>query len=508
MSMPILIAMVLYMAMVVGIGFICSKKNQNSEDYFLGGRGLGPWVTAMSAEASDMSSWLLMGLPGLAFATGFSQAGWTAIGLILGTYLNWKIIAKRLRHYTEVSENSITVPDFFSNRFKDDRKILSSISAIMILVFFTVYTASGFVACGTLFNSVFGLDYQASMIVCAAVIVIYTSLGGFLAASTTDLIQGLLMSFAIVVVLIVGIMAAGGVGSVIEYGKGLEGFFDIMKYHDPVSGQAVSQGILPIISGLAWGLGYFGMPHILVRFMAIRDPEEVKKSRNIAMTWVLISLTVAVCIGFTGAALYSDIAELAGNGNQRIFIYMTTHLFKGIIPLFIAGIILSGILAATMSTSDSQLLIASSCVSKDLFQGLFKKEASEKHVLLISRVTTILIALIGIVIAMDENSSVFGLVENAWAGFGGAFGPLMVFSLFWRRTNLKGAVAGMLSGGITALVWPFTLAKLGGIFEIYCLLPAFVISSLLIVVISLCTEEPDNKIKQEFDKARQLSVEE
>lgn len=508
MSMPILIAMVLYMAMVVGIGFICSKKNQNSEDYFLGGRGLGPWVTAMSAEASDMSSWLLMGLPGLAFATGFSQAGWTAIGLILGTYLNWKIIAKRLRHYTEVSENSITVPDFFSNRFKDDRKILSSISAIMILVFFTVYTASGFAACGTLFNSVFGLDYQASMIVCAAVIVIYTSLGGFLAASTTDLIQGLLMSFAIVVVLIVGIMAAGGVGSVIEYGKGLEGFFDIMKYHDPVSGQAVSQGILPIISGLAWGLGYFGMPHILVRFMAIRDPEEVKKSRNIAMTWVLISLTVAVCIGFTGAALYSDIAELAGNGNQRIFIYMTTHLFKGIIPLFIAGIILSGILAATMSTSDSQLLIASSCVSKDLFQGLFKKEASEKHVLLISRVTTILIALIGIVIAMDENSSVFGLVENAWAGFGGAFGPLMVFSLFWRRTNLKGAVAGMLSGGITGLVWPFTLAKLGGIFEIYCLLPAFVISSLLIVVISLCTEEPDDKIKQEFDKARQLSVEE
>ena len=508
MSMPILIAMVLYMAMVVGIGFICSKKNQNSEDYFLGGRGLGPWVTAMSAEASDMSSWLLMGLPGLAFATGFSQAGWTAIGLILGTYLNWKIIAKRLRHYTEVSENSITVPDFFSNRFKDDRKILSSISAIMILVFFTVYTASGFAACGTLFNSVFGLDYQASMIVWAAVIVIYTSLGGFLAASTTDLIQGLLMSFAIVVVLIVGIMAAGGVGSVIEYGKGLEGFFDIMKYHDPVSGQAVSQGILPIISGLAWGLGYFGMPHILVRFMAIRDPEEVKKSRNIAMTWVLISLTVAVCIGFTGAALYSDIAELAGNGNQRIFIYMTTHLFKGIIPLFIAGIILSGILAATMSTSDSQLLIASSCVSKDLFQGLFKKEASEKHVLLISRVTTILIALIGIVIAMDENSSVFGLVENAWAGFGGAFGPLMVFSLFWRRTNLKGAVAGMLSGGITALVWPFTLAKLGGIFEIYCLLPAFVISSLLIVVISLCTEEPDDKIKQEFDKARQLSVEE
>lgn len=506
MNAPILIAMILYMAVVIWIGFIYSKKNRTSEDYFLGGRGLGPWVTAMSAEASDMSSWLLMGLPGLAFATGFSQAGWTAIGLILGTYLNWKIVAKRLRHYTEVSKNSITLPDFFSNRFKDDKKILSSISAIMILIFFTVYTASGFAACGTLFNSVFGLDYQKSMIVCAAVIVIYTSLGGFLAASTTDLIQGLLMSFAIVVVLIVGVTAAGGVGNVIDYGKGLEGFFDIMKYHDPETGRAVFQGILPIASGLAWGLGYFGMPHILVRFMALRDPQEMKKSRNIAMIWVLISLTVAVCIGFTGATLYSDVAELAGNGNQRIFIYMTTHLFKGLIPLFLAGVILSGILAATMSTSDSQLLIASSCVSKDLFQGFFKKKLEEKQILLISRVTTILIALIGIVIALDENSSVFGLVENAWAGFGGAFGPLMLFSLFWKRTNLKGAIAGMLSGGIIALVWPFTLGTLGGIFEIYCLLPAFIISSLLIVIVSLCTEEPKKVMIKEFEEAKKLSA--
>ena len=508
MKAPILIAMILYMAMVVWIGVVYSKKNKTSEDYFLGGRGLGPWVTAMSAEASDMSSWLLMGLPGLAYATGFSQAGWTAIGLILGTYLNWKIIAKRLRHYTEVSDNSITVPDFFSTRFKDNQKILSSISAVMILVFFTVYTASGFAACGTLFNSVFGLDYRMSMIACAAVIVIYTSLGGFLAASTTDLIQGLLMSFAIVIVLIVGVVAVGGVGNVVDYGKGLEGFFDVMKYHDPATGNAVSQGVIPILSGLAWGLGYFGMPHILVRFMAIRDPEEVKKSRNIAMVWVLISLSVAVCIGFTGAALYPNVAELAGNGNQRIFIYMTTHLFHGIIPLFMAGVILSGILAATMSTSDSQLLIASSCVSKDLFQGLLKREIKEKHVLMVSRITTIVIALIGVVIAMDENSSVFGLVENAWAGFGGAFGPLVLFSLFWKRTNLKGAVAGMLSGGIIALIWPFTLAKLGGVFEIYCLLPAFVISSVLIVIVSLCTEEPSEVMKKEFEQAKKLSKEE
>lgn len=505
MKIPILIAMILYMALVVGIGIVFSKKNKTSEDYFLGGRGLGPWVTAMSAEASDMSSWLLMGLPGLAYATGFSQAGWTAIGLILGTYLNWKIVAKRLRHYTEVSENSITLPDFFSNRFKDDKKILSSIAAIMILVFFTVYTASGFAACGTLFNSVFGLNYQASMIVCAIVIVLYTSLGGFLAASTTDFIQGLLMSFAIVIVLVVGVSAVGGVGNVIDHGKGLEGFFDVMKYHDPATGHAVSQGIIPIVSGLAWGLGYFGVPHVLVRFMAIRNPEEMRKSRNIAMTWVIISLTVAVCIGFTGAALYPNVEELAGSGNQRIFIYMTTHLFKGLLPLFLAGIILSGILAATMSTSDSQLLIASSCVSKDLFQGRFKNNATEKHILVVSRITTIVIAIVGVIIAMDENSSVFGLVENAWAGFGGAFGPLVLFSLFWKRTNLKGAVAGMLSGGILAFIWPMTFAKLGGIFEIYCLLPAFIVSSIFIVVVSLCTEEPSEKIQKEFDEAKRLS---
>ncbi len=505
MKAPILIAMMGYMALVVWIGIAYSKKNQTSEDYFLGGRGLGPWVTAMSAEASDMSSWLLMGLPGLAYATGFSQAGWTAIGLILGTYLNWKIVAKRLRHYTEVSENSITLPDFFSNRYKDDKKILSSIAAIMILVFFTVYTASGFAACGTLFNSVFGLNYQMSMIVCAIVIVLYTSLGGFLAASTTDLIQGLLMSFAIVIVLIVGISAVGGAGNVIEHGKGMEGFFDVMKYHDPATGGAVSQGIIPILSGLAWGLGYFGVPHILVRFMAIRNPQEMRKSKNIAMIWVVISLTVAVLIGFTGAALYPNVAELQGSGNQRIFIYMTTHLFKGLLPLFLAGIILSGILAATMSTSDSQLLIASSCVSKDLFQGILKKDATEKHVLMISRITTIVIAVVGVIIAMDENSSVFGLVENAWAGFGGAFGPLVLFSLFWKRTNLKGAVAGMLSGGILAFIWPMTLAKLGGIFEIYCLLPAFIVSSILIVVVSLCTEEPSDIMKKEFDEAARLS---
>lgn len=504
---PILIAMCIYMITMIAIGVACGKKNNSSEDYFLGGRGLGPWIVAMSAEASDMSSWLLMGLPGLAFATGFSQAGWTAIGLILGTWLNWIFVAKRLRNYTEVSDNSITVSDFFSNRFKDDKKILMTISSIMILIFFTFYTASGFAACGTLFNSVFGLPYIPSMIVCAAVIVIYTSIGGFLAASTTDFMQGLIMSFAIIVVLIIGVANAGGISAVVEHGQSLPGYFDIMQYHDPETGGVVSQGIIPIVSGLAWGLGYFGMPHILVRFMAIKDAKDIKKSMTIAMIWVVISLAVAVCIGFTGAALYGDVAELAGANQQRIFIYMTTHLFKGLLPLFLAGIILSGILAATMSTSDSQLLIASSCVSANIYKGLLKKDATEKQQLIAARLTTIIIALIGIVIAFDENSSVFALVEYAWAGFGGAFGPLILFSLFWKRTNLKGAIAGMISGGLVSLFWGKLVAPLGGIFEVYELLPAFIISSIFIVVVSLLTEEPSQEIYDEFELAKQKTLE-
>ena len=362
MKLPILIAMVLYMAIVVWIGAFYSRKTKTSEDYFLGGRGLGPWVTAMSAEASDMSSWLLMGLPGLAYATGFSQAGWTAIGLILGTYLNWKIVAKRLRHYTEVADNAITVPDFFSNRFKDDKKILSSISAIMILIFFTVYTASGFAACGTLFNSVFGLNYQKSMIVCAIVIVLYTSMGGFLAASTTDLIQGLLMSFAIVIVLIVGIVNAGGVANVVAHGQALDGFFDIMKYHDPATGNAVSQGSIPILSGLAWGLGYFGMPHILVRFMSIEKPSMIKKSSIVAIVWVIISLFSAVMIAYFGRMLMG--AELLTQGNQKlVFIAMARRFF----PAGICGLLLAAIIAASISTADSQLLVSSSSFTADLY---------------------------------------------------------------------------------------------------------------------------------------------
>ena len=507
MKLPILIAMVLYMAMVIWIGVIYSKKTKTSEDYFLGGRGLGPWVTAMSAEASDMSSWLLMGLPGLAYATGFSQAGWTAIGLILGTYLNWKIVAKRLRHYTEVADNAITVPDFFSNRFKDDKKILSSISAVMILIFFTVYTASGFAACGTLFNSVFGLNYQKSMIVCAIVIVLYTSMGGFLAASTTDLIQGLLMSFAIVIVLIVGVVNAGGVANVIAHGQAMEGFFDVMKYHDPATGGAVSQGVIPILSGLAWGLGYCGMPHILTRFMAVKSEKELKKSSAIAIVWDILSLTAACFIGIIGRAylLPTVLGENGASSSESVFIEMINQLFSSHLGLpFIGGIFLCGILAAIMSTADSQLLVTASAASEDLYHQFIKKDADSKEILAVARFTVIVVSVLAFVIAWNPNSSIMGLVSNAWAGLGAAFGPTVVMSLFWRRTNLTGAVAGIVSGGLTVIVWdyiPFAAGQtLGSYTGLYSLAVGFAVSLAMIIIFSLATKAPSKEITDVFDK--------
>lgn len=492
----ILIAMAAYMAVVVAVGLIFSKKNKTSEDYFLGGRSLGPWVTAMSAEASDMSSWLLMGLPGLAYISGFCDAGWTAIGLILGTYFNWLIVARRLRTYTYMSKNSFTLPDFFSNRFRDNKKILMTISSIFMVIFFTVYTASGFSACGKLFNSLFGYDYMITMIICGIVIILYTSVGGFLAASTTDLIQGLLMSFAIVTVLIVGVVNAGGVNAVIDNGKSLAGYFSLTSVHDAVNNKAVSYGLITVISGLAWGLGYFGMPHILVRFMAISDAKEIKKSRRIAMTWVVISLVVAVCIGFTGATLYPGL--LSGGAEETIFIVMTQKL----LPVFLVGIVMSGILAATMSTADSQLLMVSSSIAQNLFKGIFKKDASEKQVMLVSRLTTIMVAVLGMVIASDQNSKIFDLVSYAWSGFGAAFGPLILFSLFWRRTTLKGAIAGMISGGALSIVWSIYISKLGGWFGVYSLLPAFAVSSIVIVLVSLIDKKPAQEILDEYDSVQ------
>ena len=492
----ILVVIGLYMAMMIGIGVYFGNKNKTSEDYFLGGRNLGPWVTAMSAEASDMSSWLLMGLPGLAYLSGFCDAGWTAIGLIIGTYLNWKIVAKRLRTYSYVCRNSFTLPDFFSNRFRDEKKILMAVSSILMVVFFTVYTASGFSACGKLFNSLFGYDYMTAMIVCSIVIILYTSIGGFLAASTTDFIQGLLMSVSIVVVLVVGVMEAGGIEAVLENGKNLAGYFSLTKVHDAETGKALSYGLITVVSGLAWGLGYFGMPHILVRFMAIKSAKEIKKSRLIAMIWCVISLIIAVCIGFTGAKLFPGV--LKGGAEETIFIVMA----KDLLPVVVVGLIISGILAATMSTADSQMLLVSSSIAQNLYKGIFKKNASEKQVLWVSRATTIIVAIIGMIIASDQNSKIFELVSYAWSGFGAAFGPLIIFALFWKRTTLAGALSGMLTGGILSIVWSLYISKLGGVFAVYSLLPAFVASCVVIVVVSLLTKKPSDEIVSEFDSVK------
>lgn len=492
----ILIAMLAYLVVVIAIGLLYSRRNKKSEDFFLGGRSLGPWVTAMSAEASDMSSWLLMGLPGLAYISGVGEAAWTAIGLAIGTYLNWRIVSRRLRRYSQIADNSFTLPDFFSNRFHDKKRILMIISAIFILIFFTVYTASGFVAAGKLFESIFGFDYVVMMIVSAAVIVIYTTLGGFLAESTTDFIQGILMSISLVVILVAGTIYAGGLDAVIDNARTMPGFLDLFGVHNAETGLRVAYGPLQVVSALAWGLGYFGMPHVLLRFMAIKDASMLKKSRIIAVVWVVISLAAAVLIGIVGAAVFPG--ALTGADSERVFILMSEKLLTPIL----AGVILSGILAATMSTSDSQLLMTSSAISQNLFKGVLKKNASEKQVLWVSRLVIIVVAIAAALMAVNPSGTIFKIVSHAWAGFGATFGPLMLLSLFWKRTTFKGALAGMLSGGISALVWPELLYPLGGVFAVYELLPAFIISFILIVVVSLLDKQPSAEIEAEFEQAK------
>lgn len=491
----LMVSMTAYMVAVLVVGLVYAQRNKTTDDFFLGGRRLGPLVTAMSAEASDMSSYLLMGVPGVAYLTGFADAGWTAIGLILGTYLNWLFVAKRLRRYTVVANNSITLPDFFSNRFHDKSKILMSISALIILIFFIPYTASGFAACGKLFESLLGINYQVAMLVSALVVVLYTVLGGFLAESITDLIQGILMSVALVVILFFGISAAGGIDGVVDNANSMPGFLSMVCSFVPETGRSAPYGFITIISTLAWGLGYFGMPHVLLRFMAIRKENELKTSRRIATVWVVISLFSALLIGIIGAAVVKNIGD-----PETIFIVLAQKLGgDSFILLVFAGIILAGILAATMSTSDSQLLVASSSVSQNFFKGIVHKNADNRLIMWVSRATVVVIAIIGAIIALNPNNSVFEVVSFAWAGFGAAFGPVILFALFWKRTTLWGAFAGMLSGGVMIFVWKFLVRKLGGVFDIYELLPAFIIASLAIIVVSLMCKQPSKEIMDEFD---------
>ncbi len=500
----IIISIVVYLGSVLMIGFHFMKKNESTSDFYLGGRKLGPFVTAMSAEASDMSSYLLMGLPGLAYLSGLASVGWTAIGLAVGTYLNWLLTAKRLRRYTRITQ-SFTIPQFFSKRFHDKKYILSSIAAITIVIFFVPYTASGFAACGKLFGTLFDANYQTAMIISAIIIVAYTTAGGFLAASTTDFIQSIIMTFALIAILIFGIASAGGMDAVITNAKSLAGYFTLEQTHDPTTGMAGKISLLTIVSTLAWGLGYFGMPHILLRFMAINDEKKLKLSRRVASIWVVIAMFIAVLIGIVGNALTHNglVTELAGPASETIII-RTAHLLAthGIVPALLAGIVLAGILASTMSTADSQLLAAASSVSQNLLQEAMHKKMTQEHSMIVARITVIVIAILGIFIARDPNSSVFGIVSFAWAGFGAGFGPAMICALFWKRTTFPGALAGMITGGAMVFIWKYLIAPLGGAFGIYELLPAFVLGLLVIIVVSLLTKAPSDEIVAEFDKMR------
>ena len=499
----IMISIVVYLSIVVIIGVIYSRKTKNVGDFYLGGRKLGPLVTAMSAEASDMSSWLLMGLPGVAYLTGVADAGWTAIGLAVGTYLNWLIVAKKLRYYSD-KIGAITVPDFFSRRYKEKHNILMIIAAIVIIVFFVPYTASGFAACGKLFGTLFGIDYHIAMVVSAIVIVGYTSLGGFNAASTTDFIQSIIMTIALVIVLVFGISKAGGMGAVIENANSLPGYLGMFNTYDPETGAAVDHSALTIASTMAWGLGYFGMPHIILRFMAIEDPNKVKLSRRVASVWVVISMAVAVLIGIVGLGMVKANQLNALEDSETIIVQIADLLSQhGFVFALIAGVILAGILASTMSTADSQLLAASSSMSENILGGLLKRELSETTQMVIARVTLIIISVIGVVIAWDSNSSVFGIVSFAWAGFGAAFGPVMLLALFWKRSNKYGAIAGMVAGGAMVFIWKYIIAvKVGGIFAIYELLPAFLIGLIVNVIVSLVTPAPESEITDTFEEVK------
>lgn len=483
------VAFVLYLSMMIFVGLRYMKHNNSSGDFFLGGRNAGPWFTALSAEASDMSGWLLMGLPGVAYLTGMKEAFWTAVGLELGTYLNWLFVAKPLRRYTQLCGNSITIPQFFTNRYKDKSHLISLISVVFILIFFTIYTASGFVACSKLLNTVFGLPYHVGLVVGTIVILTYTLLGGYLAVCATDFIQGTLMFIALIVTSVIMITALGGFSTasaqVAAHGA---------QFLNPFVDDGSGFGAMSIVSSLAWGLGYFGMPHILVRFMALRDEKDVPLSRRIAMSWVTIAFLCAVGLG-AFAKVYL-VPELSVGAQETVIIQTILRMY----PAFIGGIFLCAILAAAMSTADSQLLVAASAFSEDFMGTIMKKRPSDKALLTMSRITVLAIAAIAFIIALDETSTIFGLVSYAWAGFGATFGPLILLALFWRNGTAKGAIAGIIAGGVTVIVWH---SLKGGIFDLYEIVPGFIACLIFAVVVSCLDKNKDAEMLREFDSIRQ-----
>lgn len=504
----VIIAFVVYALVILGIGIFSYKKSKSMNDYFIGGRQLGSWTTAISAQASDMSGWLLMGLPGAIFARGLTES-WIAIGLLVGTYLNWKLLASRLRKMSYAAGDAITIPEYFQKRFFTVNPVIRFACAAIIFVFFLVYTASAFSSGAKLFNFIFGTDYTLSLTIGAFIIISYTFLGGFFAVCWTDLIQGLLMFAALVIVPIVCIVQTPDISAVQflnDAGAEISNYLDL--FHSVDGGIAWTT----ILSGLAWGLGYFGMPHILVRFMAIKSSGLIKKSRLIATVWVVVTLGAAVLVGIFGyiflhsagnEAMLADFSQIGDV--ERIFMFLSGKLLPGVI----AGIVLSAILAAIMSTADSQLLVTASSVTNDMFK-LFKKDAKDKTLMWISRGTVIAVAVIAYFIALDENSSVMGLVSYAWAGLGAAFGPAMLLSLFWKRMTMSGAVAGIISGGASVVIWEMVpmipadgaMLTLSAGTGIYSLLPAFAIALAAIIIVSLCTKVDSAKVADLFQKVK------
>lgn len=486
MQVEVFISLGIYLVGMLLIGYYSYKKTSDLNDYMLGGRGLGPAVTALSAGASDMSGWMLMGLPGAMYASGISSL-WLAIGLTIGAFLNYIIIAPRLRTYTEVANDSITIPDFLENRFNDYSKILRSVSALVILIFFTLYTSSGLVAGGRLFESSFNTDYKVGLFITAGVVVAYTLFGGFLAVSMTDFVQGIIMFIALILVPVVAFTDIGGVQNTFQEIKNVDpSLLDFFK----------GTSFLGIISLLAWGLGYFGQPHIIVRFMAIGSIKQLKTARRIGMSWMIVSIIGAMLTGLIGIAYYSMHGQELADP-ETVFIGFSTILFH---PL-ITGFLLAAILAAIMSTISSQLLVTASSLTEDFYKTFLRRDASDKELVLIGRITVLIVALIGISLSINPNDTILGLVGYAWAGFGSAFGPVILLSLHWKRMTKWGALTGMLVGAITVLIW----ANIPVLQEtLYEMIPGFLLSTITVVLVSLATQKPSKEIEEHYHQMEEM----
>jgi sodium/proline symporter len=491
--------LIIYLSVTLVIGYMAYRLTNNLSDYILGGRNLSPSVAALSAGASDMSSWLLLGLPGYAYAAGM-DALWISVGLTIGAYLNWQFVARRLRSYTEVANDSITIPDFFENRFRDKSKSLRVISALVTLVFFTFYTSAGLVGGALLFQESFGMTYNQALWIGALVIISYTFLGGFLAASWTDFIQGSLMILAIIIVPIIAIQQVGGWNDVVS---------TVAEVNPSHLNALDGLGFIAIASLVAWGLGYFGQPHIIVRFMAIRSVKDVPLARFIGMAWMVAGLIGAIFIGFAGIAYFADAPLIVGDvdNSEKVFIFFADVLFNP----WVSGILLAAILSAIMSTIDSQLLVSSSALAEDFYKSIFRKKASQRELIWIGRFGVLAIALLAIMLAIQSNpakenaSSILDLVSYAWGGFGAAFGPVVILSLFWKRMTRNGALAGMIVGALTVVVWKQLSGAYDGIFNLYEIVPGFLLGWIVIMVVSILDKEPSQEIQEEFEKATAMS---